>query len=62
MTNIFKNTINKYIRVLDELFLNENLEALNPNLRSKTTIQPSQIRYFKDLLIGFFHYEFRKII
>lgn len=52
MSEISENTISKYLTVLDELFLTENLESWNPNLRSKVSIQSSKTRYFTDQSIA----------
>ena len=41
-------TFNKYMNVLDRLFVVEELKAWNPNLRSKTTIRSKNVRHFVD--------------
>ena len=42
------DTIASYITALRKLFVVEELEAWNPNLRSKTAIRTSNTRYFTD--------------
>jgi len=41
-------TIISYIKALREIFVIEDMEAWNPNLRSKTAIRTSDTRYFAD--------------
>ena len=41
-------TISDYIEALRKIFLMEDVEAWNPNLRSKTAIRSSDTRYFVD--------------
>lgn len=41
-------TISDYIEALRKIFLIEDVEAWNPNLRSKTAIRSSDTRYFVD--------------
>lgn len=43
-----EDTISSYIRALKEIFVIEDSEAWNPNLRSKTAIRTSDTRYFTD--------------
>ena len=42
------DTIYSYINALQKIFVVEEMEAWNPNLRSKTTIRTSNTRYFVD--------------
>ncbi len=42
------DTIASYIKVLKDIFVIEDTEAWNPNLRSKTAIRTSDTRYFSD--------------
>lgn len=42
------DTIASYIRALKHIFVIEDVEAWNPNLRSKTAIRTSDTRYFTD--------------
>jgi hypothetical protein len=42
------DTIAAYIRALKRIFVIEDVEAWNPNLRSKTAIRSSDTRYFTD--------------
>ena len=46
--DISDETIKKYISALKKIFVIENSEAWNPNLRSKTTIRTSDTWYFVD--------------
>ena len=46
------DTISSYIGALQKLFVVEESEAWNPNLRSKTAIRTSSTRYFTDPSIG----------
>lgn len=41
-------TMENYIKALNRLFVFEDMDAWNPNLRSKTAIRTSPIRYFTD--------------
>lgn len=43
-----ENTIASYIKALKRIFVIEDVEAWNPNLRSKTAIRTSDTRYFTD--------------
>lgn len=43
-----EDTISSYIKALKEIFVVEDSEAWNPNLRSKTAIRTSDTRYFTD--------------
>ena len=45
---ISEDTIASYIKALKEIFVVEDSEAWNPNLRSKTAIRTSDTRYFTD--------------
>lgn len=47
-TSLSEDTIASYIRALKKIFLIEDVEAWNPNLRSKTAIRSSDTRYFVD--------------
>ena len=42
------NTIASYLKALKKIFVVEDMEAWNPNLRSKTAIRTSDTRYFVD--------------
>ena len=42
------DTVASYIKVLKDIFVIEDVEAWNPNLRSKTAIRTSDTRYFTD--------------
>jgi len=46
--NISDYIINSYIKALKEIFVIEDSEAWNPNLRSRTAIRTSDTRYFTD--------------
>ncbi len=46
--NFDENTIASYITALKKIFVIEDAEAWNPNLRSKTAIRTSDTRYFTD--------------
>ena len=46
------DTISSYVNALQKLFVIEESEAWNPNLRSKTAIRTSNTRYFTDPSIG----------
>ena len=41
-------TVASYIKALKKIFVIEDMEAWNPNLRSKTAIRTSDNRYFVD--------------
>lgn len=43
-----EDTIASYIRALKSIFVVEDVEAWNPNLRSKTAIRAADTRYFTD--------------
>lgn len=45
---ISNKTATKYINMLKKIFVIEDMEAWNPNLRSKTAIRTSDTRYFVD--------------
>lgn len=42
------DTISSYIKALKKIFVVEDIEAWNPNLRSKTAIRTTDTRYFTD--------------
>jgi len=42
------DTVENYVKVLQKIFLEEDMHAWNPNLRSKTAIRTSDTRYFVD--------------
>ena len=46
------DTISSYVNALRKLFVVEESEAWNPNLRSKTAVRTSNTRYFTDPSIG----------
>lgn len=46
--SITYETISDYVDALKKLFVLEDAPAWNPNLRSKTAIQSSDVRYFSD--------------
>lgn len=46
------DTISSYINALRKMFVVEESEAWNPNLRSKTAVRTSNTRYFTDPSIG----------
>lgn len=46
--NFDEDTISSYISALKKIFVIEDSEAWNPNLRSKTAIRTSDTRYFTD--------------
>lgn len=52
LSDISEETISKYLSVINELFLSENVSSWNPNLRSKASIQSSDTRYFTDQSLG----------
>lgn len=45
---ISDDTVENYVKVLKRIFLEEDMRAWNPNLRSKTAIRTSDTRYFVD--------------
>lgn len=47
-----EDTVADYIKALKKLFVIEDLEAWNPNLRSKSAIRTSDTRHFVDPSIG----------
>lgn len=47
-----ENTIASYINALKRIFVIEDVEAWNPNLRSKSAIRTSDTRYFTDSSIA----------
>lgn len=47
-TTFNEDTIASYIKALRRIFVVEDVEAWNPNLRSKTAIRTSDTRYFTD--------------
>lgn len=49
---ISTDTVEDYVRVLSKIFLEEDMRAWNPNLRSKTAIRTSDTRYFVDSSIA----------
>lgn len=46
--NAEEETVSQYIKVLRKIFVIEDMNAWNPNLRSKTAIRSSDTRYFVD--------------
>ena len=42
------DTVENYVKVLKSIFLEEDMRAWNPNLRSKTAIRTADTRYFVD--------------
>lgn len=42
------STVNSYLDIFKDIFVIEEMEAWNPNLRSKTAIRTSSTRYFSD--------------
>lgn len=51
-STISVDTIDDYVKVLKKIFLEEDMSAWNPNLRSKTAIRTSDTRYFVDSSIA----------
>lgn len=47
-TALSEKTINSYLEALRKIFVIEDMEAWNPNLRSKTAIRTADTRYFVD--------------
>ena len=43
-----EDTVNSYIKALKKIFVIEDMQAWNPNLRSKTAIRTSDTRYYVD--------------
>ena len=48
ISSIGEDTVSVYVNALKKLFVIEDAEAWNPNLRSKTAIRTSDTRYFVD--------------
>lgn len=46
------DTVESYVKVLKKIFLEEDMRAWNPNLRSKTAIRTADTRYFVDSSIA----------
>ncbi len=46
--DISNKTVSSYIKALKKIFVVEDMEAWNPNLRSKTAIRTADTRYFVD--------------
>lgn len=46
--SLHEDTIASYVKALQRIFVVEDVEAWNPNLRSKTAIRTSDTRYFTD--------------
>jgi predicted AAA+ superfamily ATPase len=51
-TSTAENTLVDYLDVLNKLYIIEDLKAWNPNLRSKTVIRSTPVRFFIDPSIG----------
>ena len=51
-SSIDEKTASSYIEALKKIFVIEDSEAWNPNLRSKAAIRTSNTRYFVDPSIG----------
>ena len=47
-STLSEKTINSYLEALRKIFVIEDMEAWNPNLRSKTAIRTADTRYFVD--------------
>lgn len=47
-TSLHDDTVASYIRALERIFVIEDVEAWNPNLRSSTAIRTLDTRYFSD--------------
>jgi len=47
-----EETLSAYLQVLKRIFVIEDMEACNPNLKSKSAIRTSDTRYFVDPSIG----------
>lgn len=56
-STLSEDTIASYINALKKVFIIEDIEAWNPNLRSKTAIRSSDTRYFVDPSIALFRCE-----
>ena len=52
VSSLNEDTIHSYVSALKRLYVIEESEAWNPNLRSKTAIRTSNTRYFMDPSIG----------
>lgn len=50
--SLAENTLYDYLNALRKIFVIEDMEAWNPNLRSKTAIRTADTRYFSDPSIG----------
>lgn len=50
--NLSEDTFDEYVEALNDLFIIKDIEAWNPNFRSKTTITSSPTRHFVDTSIG----------
>lgn len=51
-TSLDEDTVADYVKALKKLFVIEDLEAWNPNIRSKSAIRTSLTRHFVDPSIG----------
>ena len=51
-TSMSENAVSSYLTALRKIFVIEDMEAWNPNLRSKSAIRTSDTRYFVDPSIG----------
>ena len=51
-TSMAENTLIDYLDILNKLYIIEDLQAWNPNLRSKTVIRSTPARFFIDPSIG----------
>lgn len=49
---ISDETVASYVKALKKIFVIEDMQAWNPNLRSKTSIRASDTRYFSDSAIA----------
>lgn len=49
-------TYDDYMKALKDLYIIEDLEAWNPNIRSKTSIRSTPTRHFVDTSIAVKHY------
>lgn len=47
-SSMSENTVSSYLNALRKIFVIEDMEAWNPNLRSKSAIRTSDTRYFVD--------------
>lgn len=50
--NIDRDTLEKYIEALNDLYIIEDVNAWNPNIRSKTSIRTTPTRHFVDTSIA----------